>query len=482
MKFSKILPVAFMSLGLLVGCSNEKDPTPPVSDAVHTIAINNLTDLEADWLVGGTARTLDLTLTADEVEVNPLTASINNELVFTYSTAGVVSNTGLQLDAVALGTTTLTITYFEVSATVTFSVVETPSEPAIVEGLTCAEITSQGDIAKNTLLYRARGTVKDWATKPGPNQYGEFTLTDGTGDVYFYSSYVNTTEEPASFVWDGEAYDYQYTARNFLTAEMTKDIKVGDEVEIIALHAESYDNFYGIFVSVTPCAEIPATAVTLNKTELTLDAGTSETLTATITPADCNQPVTWTSDNEAVAKVDGTGKVSAIGAGTANVTVTVGTVSATCVVTVNALTTKNVTLTVDSLGLNSQTYAAGTATVNGVAFTYTELGNYGNGIQMRVKDGRTSSFYNTTPLAEPLQSMVITCNSGKTVSDKADAFSIEFANNAEFTDAQVVSFSTVADTYSYTFEPTNADVTYVRFTKTIAQTSFYFDSIALNVE
>ena len=83
------------------------------------------------------------------------------------------------------------------------------------------------------------------------------------------------------------------------------------------------------------------TEVTLDKDSLSLEVGGEETLTATAAPDNAtNKNVTWSSDNEGVATVDATGKVTAIGAGTATITVTTadGGKTATCVVTVTAAT------------------------------------------------------------------------------------------------------------------------------------------------
>jgi transglutaminase/protease-like cytokinesis protein 3 len=73
--------------------------------------------------------------------------------------------------------------------------------------------------------------------------------------------------------------------------------------------------------------------------ERTLTIGNSFTLTATVTPANAtNQKVSWTSSNEAVATVDASGKVTAVAAGNATITVTTedGSKKATCTVTVTA--------------------------------------------------------------------------------------------------------------------------------------------------
>ena len=78
-----------------------------------------------------------------------------------------------------------------------------------------------------------------------------------------------------------------------------------------------------------------ATSVTLNKSELTLDKGQSETLTATIEPSDADDKViTWTSSKSGVASVDSTGKVTALSKGTTVITATAGKKTATCNVTV----------------------------------------------------------------------------------------------------------------------------------------------------
>ena len=82
---------------------------------------------------------------------------------------------------------------------------------------------------------------------------------------------------------------------------------------------------------------IPVTGVSLDKTTLSFNAiGQSKTLTATVEPADAtNKNVSWSSSNPSVAAVDN-GIVTAVGEGTAVITVTTedGGKTATCTVTV----------------------------------------------------------------------------------------------------------------------------------------------------
>ena len=106
---------------------------------------------------------------------------------------------------------------------------------------------------------------------------------------------------------------------------------------------------------------VNVTEVTLDKTELTLTEGETETLTATVKPdkAD-NRKVTWSSDKTDVATVDGAGRVTAVKAGEAVITVTTedGGKTATCKVTVKA---KAVNVTEVSLDKTELTLTEGEA-------------------------------------------------------------------------------------------------------------------------
>lgn len=81
------------------------------------------------------------------------------------------------------------------------------------------------------------------------------------------------------------------------------------------------------------------TSVSLNKTTATLTSkGATVALTATVLPTDAGcKDVTWSSSNTAVATVNSSGLVTAVGNGTANITVTTvsGGRTATCKVTVS---------------------------------------------------------------------------------------------------------------------------------------------------
>ena len=80
--------------------------------------------------------------------------------------------------------------------------------------------------------------------------------------------------------------------------------------------------------------EVNATEVSLNKEELELKVGKSATLNVTIAPRDITDSVTWESSNTEVVTVSDEGVVKAVGTGEATVQVTVGQLSASCVVVV----------------------------------------------------------------------------------------------------------------------------------------------------
>ena len=80
---------------------------------------------------------------------------------------------------------------------------------------------------------------------------------------------------------------------------------------------------------------IDVQSVSLDKTTLTLDEGESETLTATITPADASdKTVRWSSADENIATVNQEGTVTAVGVGTTTITASAGGKEASCTVTV----------------------------------------------------------------------------------------------------------------------------------------------------
>ena len=116
-------------------------------------------------------------------------------------------------------------------------------------------------------------------------------------------------------------------------------------------------------VTVTP----EVTGVSLNKTSLSLSEGESEKLTATVSPSTAiYKSVSWATNNESVAKVDQTGKVTAVSKGTATITATAkdgSGKSASCSVSVKRLVA-SITLDKSSIVLYKGNNETITATVS----------------------------------------------------------------------------------------------------------------------
>lgn len=90
-----------------------------------------------------------------------------------------------------------------------------------------------------------------------------------------------------------------------------------------------------------PDPTVDVKSVSLDKSELTLAIKGTYTLKATVAPSDAtNKNVTWKSSDDKIATVDKDGKVTAVAAGKATITVTTedGSKTATCAVTVNTAT------------------------------------------------------------------------------------------------------------------------------------------------
>ncbi len=143
------------------------------------------------------------------------------------------------------------------------------------------------------------------------------------------------------------------------TELMTFQCKVNADAsgeQVVKLYVEDPDDLfdqdedniavdeYTLSTITVKAAPKPATALTLNKTEMSLTTGQDDTsLVATVTPADSTDTVVWSTNAPEVAKVDAaTGKVTAVAPGEAVITAKAGEQSASCTVRVtcaHALTT-----------------------------------------------------------------------------------------------------------------------------------------------
>jgi hypothetical protein len=179
---------------------------------------------------------------------------------------------------------------------------------------------------------------------------------------------------------------------------------------------EIYSNNFSL--NYEDAATVPVQSVSLNKTSTTLTVGGEETLVATVNPTNAtNQNVSWSSSNTTVATVEN-GKVKALTAGTAIITVTTqdGDKTATCDVTVNA---KTYTLTATA-GSGGTISPSGSVTVNqGGNQTFTATPDNGKMIDQWKVDGNVVASAGNTYTVSNVQANAAVQVTFKDTSDTA---------------------------------------------------------------
>lgn len=251
------------------------------------------------------------------------------------------------------------------------------------------------------------------------------------------------------------------------------------------------------FTNVTTVTYTDAEMVQRVKDALTLTNKIEEAMTLELPSAPFHKDevtVTWTVSSNTVGelKTDATtGAQSFVVAAlpseevtlTFTATLTCGDVTDTATFTVVvskeyvAEDVEYIDLTADSLGLTNQ-YLDGLAGISGVKFEYIQLYKGDNGIQMRFKDGVSSSLHNANAFAKGIVRIELTLNSGKTVYDNTDVFSFKFGTSADNLGAEI-KLSTVSGQTKYTITPDQGTYTYFSMTKIIEDYTFYVDSIRI---
>ena len=234
----------------------------------------------------GDTQTLTATVTPSNATDNTVSWSSDNASVATVTTAGVVI-------AKAAGTAIITVTTHDGAKTASCAVTVKPR----VTGVSL-------DNSSITLTVGSTQTLTATVT-PADALNKSVTWSSSNTSVATVSSYGVVTAKAVG------------------NATITVTTSDGGKTATCA-------------VTVTP---ISVTGVSLNKSSLTLYENDSETLVATVTPSNAtNKSVTWSSSNTSVASVSSSGKVTALAAGSAVITVTTsdGNKKATCSVTVKS--------------------------------------------------------------------------------------------------------------------------------------------------
>ena len=191
-------------------------------------------------------------------------------------------------------------------------------------------------------LQASYGTrLRDWHEKLFRVNDQTNACLDLAGDYTATGAVRVTIEGPAGSRWHLDGYTQQRSSGQYILglAPGTYTIKFNDvdgysapaDINITVKAGEDVSETASY---TTAPAQVAATGISLNKSTTTIAKDANETLEATLAPANATSAVTWTSDNEAVATVNSSGKVVGVAAGSANIIATANGHSATCAVTV----------------------------------------------------------------------------------------------------------------------------------------------------
>ena len=185
--------------------------------------------------------------------------------------------------------------------------------------------------------------------------------------------------------------------------------------------------------------DVPVTSIELNHTNLSLVIGQSQTLTVVkVFPENAtDKSVRWTSSNTFVAGVESNGTVTAITAGTTDITATVGGVTATCRVNVSNPVVPVASISLDRTTLTleiGQTYPL-TATVK--------------------PDNATNK---TVSWSSSNTSVVTVDNSGKVTARSAGSANITAAAGSSYVGCTVTVTASIVAVQSITLDQTSLDL------------------------
>lgn len=164
---------------------------------------------------------------------------------------------------------------------------------------------------------------------------------------------------------------------------LSKELALAEEISAVGV-----TKYYG-----TSSTTTKATAITVTPKTLSLTEGKTATLSATVTPAEANQKVTWTSFDKTVATVDTEGKVTAKAAGKTEITATTkdGTaLTATCAVTVTAA--PKAELVAESTSIRCDELEYGYTTGSSASVVITNKGNADANTTIAMENGSVSAF------------------------------------------------------------------------------------------
>lgn len=180
------------------------------------------------------------------------------------------------------------------------------------------------------------------------------SLRDIEKDAFFGCSKLN------------EVYSYA-VAPPTCELDLFRDIYLGNAyLHVPAGSKEAYSSANGWrkFGNIIDDLPVAASNIYLNRVRFSVEQKATYQLTATVDPANTTDELVWSSSDESVATVSETGLVTAVSVGSATITATCGTVSATCEAIVTPISAKEIVLNTNSITIDVAGKYQLTAAVN----------------------------------------------------------------------------------------------------------------------
>ncbi|MDR0286907.1 MAG: Ig-like domain-containing protein, partial [Clostridiales bacterium] len=337
-----------------------------------TIAPDNATNKAVTWSSSNTA-----TATVDQsgkvTAVAPGTATITAatiDCLRTASCAVTVNTAPVAVTSVSLDKNTSALNAGAIDTLVATVNPSNATNKAVTWSSSNTSVATVDQSGRVTAVATGTATITVTTADGGKTAVCTITVTQSVTGITLNKTAdtltVGNTETLAATVNPSGATNKAVTWSSSNTAVATVDqsgkvtaIAIGTAV--ITVTTADGGKSASCTVTVNP-APISVSSVTLNKNTGTLTVGDTETLAATVNPNNAtNQTVTWSSSNTAVATVDQSGKVTAVAAGTATITVTTqdGNKTATCAMTVNAaIPVVGITMALQLMVGDSETFSA----------------------------------------------------------------------------------------------------------------------------
>lgn len=338
------------------------------------------------------------------------------------------------------------------------------------------------------------------ATGWGQNYKGTYELTNKDSEgKYDNPSIISVVHADSAVTFAGDA-NLTLTVKAGETAVTSGgNVKNGTVLTVTPVLAEGYavesfvannkdvaankDGTYS--VTVTGPTTIAAKSILSGTVKLVGDSilkvNDEKTFTATTYGVD-GDTYTWNSSDATVATV-ANGKVTALKSGAT-------TITATSVKDNTKFAKIQVVVCASSLKLDSANLlgysgsqvaynsSAATKTVDGIEYGYIQLGAYGDGIQMRCKDGTQSSLYNTAAFASNIAAVKVSYNTAKTIANNKAV--VEFGTTA-FTSANTETAANVSfdDNGNCVIANNVEGAKFFKFSHATTSTSLYIAAIEI---